>query len=113
MIAFFMPVGNKAEIYFHNFANTLFGATLIMLFVIVIIDLLRLVIRIALRKEKRYKAILNNQRFIWGCAIVTFALGVIGSVYGLIHAHYIKDTYYDVTIYKNVELKETVSGKTA
>ena len=112
MIAFFMPVGNKAEIYFHNFANTLFGATLIMLFVIVIIDLLRLVIRIALRKEKRYKAILNNQRFIWGCAIVTFALGVIGSVYGLIHAHYIKDTYYDVTIYKNVELKETVSGKT-
>lgn len=112
MIAFFMPVGNKAEIYFHNFANTIFGATLIMLFVIIIIDLLRLVIRIALRKEKRYKAILNNQRFIWGCAIVTFVLGVIGSVYGLIHAHYIKDTYYDVTVYKNVELKETVSGKT-
>ena len=59
MIAFFMPVGNRVEIYFHNFANTLFGATLIMLFVIVIIDLLRLVIRIALRKEKRYRAILN------------------------------------------------------
>lgn len=55
MIAFFMPVGNKAEIYFHNFANTLFGATLIMLFVIVIIDLLRLVIRIALRKESDIK----------------------------------------------------------